>query len=121
MLAGVAPRDVDAFVAELSEWTTAKARSPQTHSYGSGPEQVADLLTPDLGGSDRVAVLLHGGFWRDRFTRATMAALAVDLADRGYSTWNVEYRRVGSGGGVPRSGSTRCATAIRSLPGHGGV
>jgi acetyl esterase/lipase len=103
MLAGVAPRDVEAFVAELSEWTAAKGRAPQTHSYGSGPEQVAELLTPTLGGSDRVAVLLHGGFWRNRFTRATMSALAIDLADRGWATWNVEYRRLGSGGGVPET------------------
>ena len=32
-----------------------------------------------------------------------MVALAVDLADRGWATWNVEYRRVGTGGGVPES------------------
>ena len=32
-----------------------------------------------------------------------MAALAVDLADRGWATWNVEYRRVGNGGGVPET------------------
>jgi dipeptidyl aminopeptidase/acylaminoacyl peptidase len=32
-----------------------------------------------------------------------MAALAVDLAGRGWTTWNVEYRRVGAGGGVPQT------------------
>lgn len=32
-----------------------------------------------------------------------MAALAVDLADRGWATWNIEYRRVGTGGGVPET------------------
>jgi dipeptidyl aminopeptidase/acylaminoacyl peptidase len=32
-----------------------------------------------------------------------MAALAVDLADRGWASWNVEYRRVGNGGGVPET------------------
>jgi dipeptidyl aminopeptidase/acylaminoacyl peptidase len=30
-----------------------------------------------------------------------MAAMAVDLAHRGWASWNVEYRRVGNGGGVP--------------------
>ena len=64
---------------------------------------MADLLLPASGGPHRLAVLLHGGFWRARFTRATMAALAVDLADRGWATWNVEYRRVGNGGGVPET------------------
>jgi acetyl esterase/lipase len=99
----VASRDAQAFFAELSDWTAEKRRAPTTHRYGSGLEHEADLLMPDGDGPHRVAVLLHGGFWRARFTRATMAALAVDLADRGWATWNVEYRRVGSGGGVPET------------------
>ncbi len=32
-----------------------------------------------------------------------MWALAVDLAERGWATWNVEYRRIGNGGGVPET------------------
>ncbi|MGI8506114.1 MAG: alpha/beta hydrolase family protein, partial [Solirubrobacteraceae bacterium] len=98
----MAPRDVRAFFAGLSDWASAKGRAPHTHRYG-GPEHEADLLMPDGERPHRVAVLLHGGFWRARFTRATMAALAVDLADRGWGTWNVEYRRVGSGGGGPET------------------
>jgi acetyl esterase/lipase len=99
----VAPRDVPALINELSDWTAARGRTPQTHRYGAGPDHEADLLMPDRGGPHRVALLLHGGFWRARFTRATMTALAVDLADRGWATWNVEYRRVGTGGGVPET------------------
>jgi acetyl esterase/lipase len=101
----VAPRDVQALIAELSDWAAAHGGPPQTHRYGSDPEHEADLLMPAATGArlHRVAVLLHGGFWRARFTRATMAALAVDLADRGWATWNVEYRRVGAGGGVPET------------------
>jgi acetyl esterase/lipase len=104
----VAPRDVQALLAELAGWVAEQGRVPRTYGYGNGPEQVADLLVPDGGGgesegADRVAVLLHGGFWRARFTRATMAALATDLASRGWATWNVEYRRVGNGGGVPET------------------
>jgi acetyl esterase/lipase len=99
----VAPRDVQALIAELSEWTATQGRTPRTHRYGDGPDHEADLLLPDRDGPHRVAVLLHGGFWRARFTRSTMAALAVDLADRGWATWNVEFRRVGTGGGVPET------------------
>jgi len=99
----VASRDVQALIAELSDWTAARGGMPQTHRYGSGPEHHADLLMPDDGGPHPVAVLLHGGFWRARFTRAIMAALTVDLADRGWASWNVEYRRVGNGGGVPET------------------
>lgn len=89
---------------------------PQTYRYGSGPEQEADLLLPDGAGPHPVAVLLHGGFWRARFTRSTLAALAVDLADRGWATWNVEYRRVGNGGGIPATVDDVRA-AIEALPG----
>jgi acetyl esterase/lipase len=99
----VAPRDVQALIAELSEWTDAKGRTPRTHRYGDGPDREADLLTPDGDGPHPVAVLLHGGFWRARFTRSTMTALAVDLVERGWATWNVEYRRLGTGGGVPET------------------
>lgn len=96
--------DVQAFLAELSAWAAASGRTARTHRYGPGPENEADLLLPESGGGPHpVAVLLHGGFWRARFTRALMSALAVDLAARGWATWNVEYRRLGTGGGVPET------------------
>ncbi len=40
-----------------------------------------------------VAVLIHGGYWRSRWRLDLMDAAAIDLADRGVSTWNLEYRR----------------------------
>jgi len=46
-------------------------------------------------------VLIHGGFWRDRYDLTLMDALAQDLVSRGWAAWNIEYRRLGSGGGVP--------------------
>jgi acetyl esterase/lipase len=33
-----------------------------------------------------------------------METLAVDLTQRGWATWNIEYRRLGNGGGWPGSG-----------------
>ena len=83
--------DLDAFLAELDAW--AKERDPgwETLAYGDHPDQVADLRH----GGERCAILLHGGFWRPAFTRANTRALAVDLALRGWTTWNVEYRRSG--------------------------
>jgi len=48
-----------------------------------------------------VAILLHGGFWRARYDRTLMHPLCADLAARGWAAWNVEYRRLGNGGGVP--------------------
>jgi acetyl esterase/lipase len=46
-------------------------------------------------------VLLHGGFWRERYRRDQMVPLADDLAARGLASWNVEYRRLDCGGGWP--------------------
>ncbi|HZN14601.1 MAG TPA: alpha/beta hydrolase [Acidimicrobiales bacterium] len=60
---------------------------------------------PDGAGPHPVIVVLHGGFWRARYGRWIMRALAEDLARRGYAAWNLEYRRVGplAGGGVPHT------------------
>jgi dipeptidyl aminopeptidase/acylaminoacyl peptidase len=61
-------------------------------------------------------VLIHGGCWRPRYDRHLMDALAADLAARGWSAWNVEYRRVGlrAGGGWPETGAD-VAAAIDHL------
>jgi acetyl esterase/lipase len=90
-------------MAELGDWARERGSVPATHRYGDHADHEADLLMPDGPGPHPLAVLLHGGFWRARFTRAVMAALAVDLAARGWASWNVEYRRVGTGGGVPET------------------
>ena len=92
--------DLEALLSELAQIVQASDRVPQRHRYGNGPQHEADLLTAEGSGPHPVAVLLHGGFWRAPFDRSLMAALAVDLAQRGWATWNVEYRRGGSGGGA---------------------
>ena len=74
----------------------------RTHHYGSGPDRVIDVQVPDSP-SRRCVVLLHGGFWRDRYRRDLMEPLAGALVERGLVTCNVEYRRVGSGGGIPET------------------
>jgi acetyl esterase/lipase len=73
------------------------------HRYGSHVHQFGDLYVPDGDGPVPVAVVLHGGFWRELRTRELTDDLARDLARRGWAAWNVEYRRVGelSGGGHP--------------------
>jgi acetyl esterase/lipase len=66
--------------------------------YGDDPSQFGVLY-----GAGPVAVVLHGGFWRDRYDLTLMDALCEDLVQRGWAAWNVEYRRLGSGGGVPET------------------
>ena len=54
-------------------------------------------------GGRPVVVLLHGGFWRARYSLRLEDDLVADLAGRGYAVWNLEYRGLGvrSGGGWP--------------------
>lgn len=84
---------------------------PAELAYGSHPEQVADLRVPAGGGPHPVVLLLHGGFWLDAWARDVIEAPAVDLARRGVATANVEYRRLGSGGGWPATGRDVAAAA----------
>jgi acetyl esterase/lipase len=71
--------------------------------YGSHPDQVANLHLPAAeGGPWPCVLLIHGGFWRERWDRTLMTPLAIDLAARGFAAWNIEYRRIGQeGGGWP--------------------
>ncbi len=66
------------------------------HNYGSDPSQYGVLY-----GEGPVAVLIHGGFWKAEYGLELMDALCADLASRGWAAWNIEYRRLGNGGGVP--------------------
>lgn len=50
------------------------------------------------GAAERRALVLHGGFWRDRYDLTLMDALCEDLAARGWEAWNAEYRRLGRAG-----------------------
>lgn len=83
--------DLEVFLGELAAWAEERDPGFETRAYGDDPDQVADLRR----GGDRTAILVHGGFWRPIFTRANTRALAVDLTLRGWTTWNLEYRRTG--------------------------
>jgi pimeloyl-ACP methyl ester carboxylesterase len=72
--------------------------------YGPAPEQVGDLWLPDDADGPRpVAALWHGGGYVPEAGRAIMEPLARDLCRRGWAAWNLEYRRLGSGGGWPQT------------------
>ena len=48
-----------------------------------------------------MAIVVHGGYWKAQYDRSLMEGLCVDLAVHGLAAWNLEYRRVGGGGGWP--------------------
>lgn len=82
----------------------------ETLPYGPRRQQVMDVHLPGAagtGGAHPVAFVLHGGFWRAKYTRELMDGVCADLAARGWAAVNVEYRRLGrlrgGGGGVPQT------------------
>jgi acetyl esterase/lipase len=91
---------IEDLLEELASWDDADAQRATTHAYGPAPDQHADLRLPPSEACGLV-VLLHGGFWRAKYDKAHLNAAAIALAAAGWATWNVEYRRVGSGGGWP--------------------
>ncbi|MDQ6851332.1 MAG: S9 family peptidase [Actinomycetota bacterium] len=81
---------------------TSSARSPTApvrHSYGGNPSQFGELSRPEGRPKAGTVVIIHGGFWRAQYDLSLGRPLAADLVKRGYVTWNLEYRRVGNGGG----------------------
>lgn len=81
---------------ELTEEATEVERIP----YGSDPSQYGELYRP-TGRSRGVVVVIHGGFWKAMYDASLGRPPAEDLAAAGWTAWNLEYRRVGNGGGAP--------------------
>lgn len=71
------------------------------HRYGDHPSQFCELSLPRGPGPFPVAVLIHGGFWRAQYDRKIEWLLFRSLRRRGFAVWNMEYRRLGAGGGWP--------------------
>jgi acetyl esterase/lipase len=69
------------------------------HRYGDRPSQFVELHAPDESGPGAIAIVIHGGFWRDSYDLHLMDGLCADLAGRGWAACNLEYRRVGADGG----------------------
>ncbi len=61
-------------------------------------------------------VVIHGGSWQARYSKIVMRGLVADLVRRGWAVWNIEYRRVGAGGGWPATFAD-VAAAIDHLAG----
>ena len=86
-------------------------------AYGEDASQYADLYLP-AGTPRGVVVVVHGGYWMSGYDATLGAPLAASLADEGWAAWNLEYRRVGNGGGVPAT-LDDVAAGIDALTGTG--
>ncbi|MGA8986414.1 alpha/beta hydrolase family protein [Aeromicrobium sp.] len=71
-------------------------------SYGNDPQQIGEL-TRASGTPRGVVVVIHGGFWRAQYDLSLGRPLVTSLVERGWTAYNLEYRRVGAGGGWPRT------------------
>ncbi len=75
-----------------------------TDGHSDPTQNWADLYLP-AGRQDPdtipLVVLIHGGAWQNHLGATVFEPLARELAARGMAVYNVEYRRVGSGGGWP--------------------
>jgi acetyl esterase/lipase len=81
---------------------TAKEADVEQVRYGDGPAQFGELTRPD-GPSKGVVVVIHGGFWRSMYDLSLGRPLAESLVEHGWTAYNLEYRRVGNGGGYPET------------------
>jgi acetyl esterase/lipase len=79
------------------------ARPARRVAYGPDRSQRADLYLPRGKGPFAVVVLIHGGYWQSRYSKRLMRLQAADLVRRGFAAWNIEYRRIGIGGGWPET------------------
>jgi acetyl esterase/lipase len=75
----------------------------RTYRYGPSRSQRAELHLPRGPGPHPVMLLIHGGSWRVGYGCVVMRGLAGDLLRRGWAVWNIEYRRLGDGGGWPQT------------------
>ena len=73
----------------------AEARLP----YGLHPSQFVDFRRPAARAPGPLAIMIHGGFWRQRRTLTYAGHLCIALGREGFATANIEYRRTGEDGG----------------------
>lgn len=70
-------------------------------AYGPYKDQWGELFLPEQPtepGLPGIVVVIHGGYWRDRYTAELGEPVAKDLAAHGFGVWNLEYRRAGTDG-----------------------
>jgi acetyl esterase/lipase len=91
--------------------------------YGPAHAQMAELWRPPRDeDAQPVVVLIHGGFWRQMYTKRLMHRMAAAVVAHGWIAYNIEYRRVGpfGGGGWPETFAD-VAAAIDALSGVAGI
>jgi acetyl esterase/lipase len=106
---------------ELNTFTALEKPTPTAVlEYGPASSQAVDVFLPSGKEPHPVAILIHGGCWRDLpgAGREQLRPIASDLANRGIAVWSIGYRRADEkGGGYPGTFQD-VATAIDQLRLH---
>ena len=92
------PVELSAFVALARPEPTLQV------SYAEAPSQAIDVFLPSGPGPHPVAILVHGGCWKDikGAGREQLRHLGPELTSRGIAIWSIGYRRANEpGGGYP--------------------
>ena len=88
---------LEAWLGEVFAWDAGRrdqvAVTCQTVAYGEHRDQVVDVWRPRAGGNGSAVVSLHGGYFMPEYTRALHTPISRELAHRGFTVCNVEYRR----------------------------
>ena len=96
---GVTPEQIDEGITQLAEAVRSASASRERHSYGDDPSQYGVLY----GEGPRRGAASTAASGRPSTACELMDALCADLVARGWAAWNIEYRRLGNGGGVPET------------------
>ena len=98
---------------DLSILTRSANPPDATLVYGTDADQIADIRYGTRGSALPLVVLIHGGFWKPEYDRAHAEAMSTALAQAGWTTLTVEYRRVS---GQPDVTTQDISTALDTLP-----
>ena len=90
----------------VEDYINLKSVTPDTKiSYGEHAEQFGELFLPKPQRKNTkiypTIILLHGGCWRAQHGLAQLGQFSKALTKLGYAVWNLEFRRLGNGGGFP--------------------
>lgn len=90
----------------IEDYVNLKSVTPDAKiPYGKHTEQFGELFLPKPQlkkcNLHPTIILLHGGCWRAQHGLAQLGQLSKALTKLGYAVWNLEFRRLGNGGGFP--------------------
>jgi acetyl esterase/lipase len=87
----------------------------RTVQYGDHADQFIDVWLLAGSQAQPAAVLIHGGYWRQRYDRSYLTPFVEHLVARGTAVASIEYRRVQGTGGWPETFDD-IAAAVDLLP-----